>query len=334
MLKLPHIAFEITDKCNLNCVYCYNIWKMPNAVRTPFNSYKKAIQTLQLLFNQANVNSIAFTGGEPLMAERFNEVVLFAAMAGKRITLISNANLLKKNDLQKLISMGVSLFEFPMHSAQAVIHDKMTQISGSWEKSLSAIKTAVSLGAYVVPVIVLTKYNVVQLSETLSFINSLGCKRIMLNRYNIGGCGCDNPLEISATATEIRAAFAVANAKSAEIGLTVSSNVCSPVCLLNPKDYPQIAFGHCSFNPLQRPITLDTNGNIRLCNHSPVVAGNIYETDLEQILFSDYSEKWEVEVPQFCEKCAEWNICKGGCRAASEQMYNSLSHEDPILKIE
>ncbi|MDR3218745.1 MAG: hypothetical protein LBU22_07155 [Dysgonamonadaceae bacterium] len=172
---------------------------------------------------------------------------------------------------------GVGLFEFPVHSAQAEIHDRMAQRKGSWEKSVSSLKTVLQLGGYVVPVIVITKHNVNQISETLHFIHSLACKRIMLNRYNIGGKGCDHPLDISADANELRQAFATANALSDELGLRLTSNVCSPICLLNPKDYPNIGFGHCSFNVLRRPVTLDINGNIRLCNHSPVVAGNIYE---------------------------------------------------------
>jgi MoaA/NifB/PqqE/SkfB family radical SAM enzyme len=102
------------------------------------------------------------------------------------------------------------------------------------------------------------------------------------------------------------------------MGLRLTSNVCSPICLLNPKDYPNIGFGRCSFDVLRRPIALDINGNIRLCNHSPVVAGNIYEQSLADILYSDYAYSWEK--------------CKGGCRAASEQYSQTLSVEDPIIR--
>ena len=109
-------------------------------------------------------------------------------------------------------------------------------------------------------------------------------------------------------------------------------NLCTPVCLLNLADYPLIGFRHCSFNVLQRPITLDINGNIRLCNHSPVVAGNIYEKDLEEILYSDYANEWETLVPELCKPCSHWPVCKGGCRAASEQCFRTLSVEDPIIR--
>lgn len=330
-LALNHIAFEITSNCNLNCQYCYNIWKMPDANLHAFNSYKKSLKTLKKLFKIADIKNIAFTGGEPLMAERFLEIVLFCRMQGKSITIISNGTYGKQEDYQHLINMGVSLFEIPIHSPTAEIHDKMTQLPGSWQKSQDTIKYLTDNKAYVVPVIVLTKFNAPVLEETLEFIASLGLRRIMLNRYNIGGYGLKNPMDISLTNNELKSAFDIANAMSSRLNLVISSNVCTPQCVLNPADYPAIAFGNCSTNVLNRPLTLDIDGNMRLCNHSPVVAGNIYKQDLSEILFSDYTEKWETEVPDFCNNCNLWQKCLGGCRAASEQMGNGLKKEDPII---
>ena len=332
MINLPHIAFEVTDRCNLDCVYCYNIWKMNGAKHTPFDSYRKATATLQELFKQADIKSVVFTGGEPFLAERFLETVLFCRLADKRVTIISNGTKGKPSDYKQLIKMGVSLFELPVHSAQAEIHNKMVQLKGSWEKSVASIKTILELGGYVVPVVVITKHNVNLLGETLDFIASLGCRRVMLNRYNIGGKGCTNPMEISATADELRNAFAIADKKAAQENFRLTANVCSPICLLNPADYPHIGFGHCSFDVLRRPLTLDINGNIRLCNHSPIVAGNIFEQNLTDILYSDYTDSWENPIPEFCVSCAKWEKCKGGCRAASEQCFGNLAVEDPIIK--
>ncbi len=331
MLNLQHIAFETTDRCNLDCVYCYNIWKTDAVERVPFNSYTKAIETLKKLFSVANIQYVAFTGGEPFLSERFAEVILFCRIEGKQVTLISNGTQGKAKDYKQLIKLGVGLFEFPIHSAQADIHDHMVQVPGSWQKSVTSTREVLQLGGSVVPVVVITKHNVNQLGETLEFINSLGCKRIMLNRYNIGGKGCANPMEVSATAAELRSAFAVANDKAMELDLCLTANVCSPICLLNPADYPLIGFGHCSFDVLKRPITLDINGNIRLCNHSPVVVGNIYQKELDEILYSDYTTQWETSVPDLCKPCSQWSLCKGGCRAASEQCFGTLAKEDPII---
>lgn len=333
MLKLKFIAFEITDSCNLDCVFCYNIWKTNKVKRVPFNSYQKAINTLEKLFNVADIQQITFTGGEPFLSERFNEVVLYCIMAGKQVSIISNGTQVNLKKYKELIKLGVKLFEFPIHSLQPQIHDKMVELEGSWRKSLESIQTVLSLGGKVVPVIVLTKHNINQIGETLDFIASLGCNRVMLNRYNIGGKGCENPLGISASAEELHIAFYIANGKANDLNLKITANVCTPICLLNPSDYPSIGFGHCSFDVLARPITLDINGNIRLCNHSPKVAGNIYETELSKILYSDYTTQWETSIPEFCKSCSQWSVCKGGCRAASEQCSGRLDIEDPIIRV-
>lgn len=306
---------------------------MPDSELKSYNSYKQALKTLKKLFKIADIKNIAFTGGEPLMAERFLEIVLYCRMQGKSITIISNGTYGKQEDYHHLINMGVGLFEIPIHSPTAEIHDKMTQLPGSWQKSQDAIRYIIDNEAYVVPVIVLTKFNAAVLEETLAYIASLGLKRIMLNRYNIGGYGLKKPMDISLSQNELKSAFDVANAMSSKLKLVISSNVCTPQCVLNPADYPAIAFGNCSTNVLNRPLTLDIEGNMRLCNHSPVVAGNIYKQDLSEILFSDYSEKWETNIPEYCSKCDLWQKCLGGCRAASEQMGNGLLKEDPIIAL-
>lgn len=330
-LKLPNIAFELTDKCNLACRYCYNVWKIPGAERNSFDSYEKAIKALTHIFSQADVRNVTLTGGEPFVAQRIKEIALFCRMEGKTVTLISNGFKGTEADYKSLIAMGVTLFEFPIHSADEAIHDHITQVKGSWKKSIASIRSVQSLKGYPVPVIVLTKYNVEVLGETLDFIDALGLRRIMMNRYNIGGCGTADPASVSATHRQLKKAFAIANTKSEELQLVISSNVCSPDCLIDPTNYPNIMFGHCSDNVLQKPITLDINGNIRLCNHSPVVAGNIYEQDIKDILYSPYANSWNEIVPDFCVDCDRWSICRGGCRAASEQCGLGLGHADPIL---
>ena len=81
----------------------------------------------------------------------------------------------------------------------------------------------------------------------------------------------------------------------------------------------------------RKPITVDINGNVRVCNHSPVIAGNIYEKPLYEILHSDYVESWNNIIPEICKNCNWWEKCRGGCRAASEQIGTGLAEADPVV---
>ena len=87
---LPYIIFETNTLCNLDCLYCYNIWKRPGESIIHSATYKSAIRTLKKLFASASVNSITFTGGEPLLTERFSELVLFCKLKKASVNVITN----------------------------------------------------------------------------------------------------------------------------------------------------------------------------------------------------------------------------------------------------
>lgn len=329
--SFPFIVFETTTKCNLNCRYCYNIWKRPGVNDIPKNSYKQAIKTLRRFFKIADVEQVTFTGGEPFLSERFSELVLFVRMKKKQAAIISNGNAAKKEDYKIMTDLGAGLFEFPVHSYQENIHDYLTQVEGSWKKVIQSIKEVQELKGNIVAVIVITKANFGHIDKTLVFIKELGLNRVMLNRYNIGGTGIKNIKELITTKEELNHAYFLANRTTKGLALTVSSNVCTPLCLINPEDYKNIHFTSCSSGVLNKPLTLDIEGNMRICNHSPVVLGNIYKNSIADIMNNPYIRQWRDIVPGYCSSCKIFDRCLGGCRAASEQMGFNLEQVDPVL---
>lgn len=328
-MSKQNIIFEVTTDCNLSCSYCYNHWKRGEPYER-LNSYKKALKVLKHLFKSTSISQVTFTGGEPFLSERFIELVLFCKLHEKEVSIITNGNGGKFSDYQTLLSLGVRLFQIPFLSAESEIHDTLTHVHGSWDNVLTSITDILSLGGFVVPVIVLTRINHKALRQTLTFLHDLGLKRIMLNRYNIGGRGTKEDT-MSLSKTEINEAFKIANECAQALSLSITSNVCSPHCYINPRLYPLIGFGNCSPDVSLRPITINILGDVRLCNHSPVVAGNIFKDSFQQILHSAYPKQWAEIIPDYCATCELYTLCMGGCRAASEQMGLTLSHPDPII---
>ena len=330
-IKIPNISFEVTADCNLNCMYCYNHWKLADNKIYECGNYGLSKKTLTKLFKVADVKHITFTGGEPLIAERFPELVLYARMKGAQVTVISNGTYPNFSYYKQLVDLGVSLFELPIHSYKSDSHDYVTQHIGSWNKSIKNINQLLSINAGVVAVIVLTKVNCADINNTLKLIHSIGIKRVMINRVNIGGMVTENFKALLMSSSELKNAFKEAMIISKELKLSVTSNVCTPICILNPKDYKGIRFTSCSFDMTKRPITVDYKGNVRFCNHSPVVIGSIFSDKMEDIFSSKKVKQWQNIVPEFCNDCKAYNICKAGCRAASEQMGLFLNNPDPII---
>jgi radical SAM protein with 4Fe4S-binding SPASM domain len=115
--------------------------------------------------------------------------------------------------------------------------------------------------------------------------------------------------------------------------MRISSGVCTPRCLLDIDCYQHIRFGSCNPDLDKRPITLDLEGNLRYCNHSPVHFANIFRARSEDIAASSYLAQWRDERPEPCMECALWERCHAGCRAASEQLGLGLNCVDPALTL-
>lgn len=330
---IPQIAFEITTQCNYNCLFCYNIWKSSNVENVLFNgSYKKARKTLNQLFKIANVRNITFMGGEPMLFENIVDLIDFCCKKNKIVSIISNGSFVNKVDYKKLIDLGVDFFEFPFFSVKPEIHDELTQVKGSWENSLKSIEYILANNGKLIPIVVITKKNCSEIDKTIEFLANKGIRQIFINRFNIGGAGINLVEELLPSITELKETLMKINIVARSNNISIISTVSIPQCIINPAEYPGIEFSYCPTNVLNRPLTLDINGNLRICNHSPTVIGNIFNNQIEELLTSDYVNSWTEIIPVYCSDCNKFERCMAGCRAASEQIGLSIKNEDPIIK--
>ncbi len=328
--SIPHIAFEITKECNLECKYCYNPWRRYKT-KIPKYSFSKAKKTLKQIFRKFNFKYLSFTGGEPFLADGLCELVLYSRMHNKNTLMISNGTAGTKKKYDHLYNFGVSMFEFPLLSYRETIHDSLTCRPGSFIKSRDSITYLINKNIPVVAVFVITKINHKDLQKTLKLANELGVKRFMLARFNIGGRGIQYAKELLLSKDELNRVFYNANQFSSNIDMKITSNVCVPHCIIEPRDYPNLQISSCPPHAEKRPITIDFEGNVRMCNHSPIPMGNIFSDNIIDMFDSSYTKNWENVQPEFCTECKKWEKCRGGCRAASEQLGYSLEVPDPIL---
>ncbi len=332
-IDLPFIIFESTSKCNLSCLYCYNHWKRENEKNPELNSFNMAIKTLKRLYSIAYPQNITISGGEPLLAERVNEIVLFCRMKKSNVSIITNGTIVEKSSYDQLINLGVNLFELPLHSYKKEEHNKMTNSKDSFDKTVETINYLISKGVNVVVVIIITKINYKSLEETLNYCLKIGIKKIMLNRFNIGGNGIKFYKELLLTKEELNSTFKIADNFAKKKPVFITSNVCTPYCIIEPEKFKNIFFTKCAVNSSNKALTLDIAGNIRICNHSPFILGNIFKQSLQNILKNEYINEWINYKPEECQNCKEYDQCLGGCRAASEQFYGSNKYIDPVVKL-
>ena len=274
-MRIDNLVFELTGACNQCCRFCYNYWRDGSAP-IPAPDPKLAGKTLRKLLSQTSVGILSFSGGEPLLLPNVHDLVLKARFKGCKVNVLTNGTLLTDASLDNFLTLGVGAIQIPLLSADPAIHNYLTSLPSSWEKALDALRRAGKAGVGVA-VLVVTKKNATGVAETLSLIKDCGVRTVMVNRFNIGGNGIKNVKELVPDRNTLKEAFASIEAFAAENypNMRFVSGVCTPLCLLDTVRYPHIRFTKCSTDLTGRPVTVNYNGDVRFCNHSPKVLGNI-----------------------------------------------------------
>jgi radical SAM protein with 4Fe4S-binding SPASM domain len=330
-IDIGHVVFEVTRQCNYRCRFCYNHWKANGYEYDETQTYRQTLKTLNKLFSQANIHHLAFTGGEPLLQKRLPELILKAKLNQCKATLLTNGSLLSPDTINNLKTVQIDGVQIPILSHQQEVHDYMTQSPGSWQKSVKVIQNLNEKKVPVTAIMVVTALNLEDIEPTFSFIKSLNCGRILLNRFNIGGLGLKNQDELWLDSNKVKRLFYVADQAAFRYGLEVSSGVCTPLCMVDPANYKHIRFSYCNSQLTHRPVTVDYKGNVRFCNHSPIDLGNIFNQTLDQIAQDKNNSAIFAETPEMCKGCSKLALCNGGCRAAAQQTGKGFNHPDPVL---
>lgn len=131
------IQVEITGKCNERCIHCYipNSFK-DHGMHMPIASFKKLVDE----FVEMGGLYITLTGGEALMHEDFIDMLRYCRQKDLQITVLSNLIALTDDIVEAMKEVSVNMVNVSLYSIDPTIHDSITKVSGSCEKTMRAIE--------------------------------------------------------------------------------------------------------------------------------------------------------------------------------------------------
>ena len=135
--SITHIELEISNPCNERCLHCY---RGCNSTRKGFLS---AAQTKNVLKQAKNlgVKSVTITGGEALLNPEWREIVEIADDLDYQTLLFTNGSLLNEKDMDFLSNVkNLKEVQISLYSMEESVHDSITGLKGSCEKTKNAIK--------------------------------------------------------------------------------------------------------------------------------------------------------------------------------------------------
>lgn len=137
-------TLELTLKCNLRCVHCYNFDRaIPYAKAKRENELTlPEIKDLIDELAEAGTISLGLSGGEPLIHPDIFEIISYAREKRLSVRLKTNAIFLTEEKAKKLADLHLSGIDVSVYGACAETHDAFTKQKGSFEKTWSGIRMA------------------------------------------------------------------------------------------------------------------------------------------------------------------------------------------------
>lgn len=333
---LHSIIFEVTQRCNHACLHCYNVWQ-PDTPEWPCSYPRGELdteQTLRLIdkaLDETRCPHVTLTGGEPLLRPDLPLLVEHLTRRGVGVTLISNGRLLAEPTVIDLLERGVGLFELPLLARTREVHDGLSASPGAFDAVLAAMARIRYHGGQFVAVFVATRRNITELYEMCKLAFAFGARGLMLNRFNPGGRGRRFVDELLPTVDEMRQALDVAQRAVDEFHFPISCSIPIQPCLIDHAAYPRLGFGFCAAGTERAYYTLDPLGYLRPCNHTPTILGNLFEAPFAELIAPQRLRPFVEAIPDVCVDCIRRLECLGGCKAAAQVCYGSLSAPDPFL---
>jgi radical SAM protein with 4Fe4S-binding SPASM domain len=162
------VHLDITYRCNERCVHCYLDHEDRGELTTA------EIRNLLGQLASAGVFFLTLSGGEILLRKDFFEILEHARKLRFCVKLKSNAILIREPQAQRIRSLGVESIQVSIYSHRPEIHDSITKIQGSFERSVSAIRFLTARGIKVIIANVLMVQNKRDYAEVRKMAIELG----------------------------------------------------------------------------------------------------------------------------------------------------------------
>lgn len=274
-------GLDITNKCNLKCLHCYNRSGQDlNRQELTDEEVLKFIDQLCKL----KIFSFCFCGGETLL--RYDLIIEATKRLSKtcpNINIVTNGLLLTKEKILELKKAGIGSIQISLDGACSKTHDYMRGVDGAFKKSFEAVELVSSLGFPINIAFCPTNFNIHEfpkLVEKLLEIKYVGL--IRTQPFMTLGRGSLNKIE--PTEDEYRNLVSYIRDLNLKVGKKL-------IEWGDPIDHI-IRFSTLNMNSLS--LNIQSDGNITISPYLPFSVGNIKKHSLEEYWKAGLGQIWRL----------------------------------------
>ncbi len=334
------IAWEITGRCNLNCIHC----RSASSVSSDEGNFtlEKARWLIDEIISFCSP-SVVLTGGEPLLRPDVFDIAKYGTEKGLRMCMATNGTLVTTDVCQKIKDSGIKIVSLSLDGSTSEIHDDFRKQPGAFEATVKAAKLFKEQGIEFLVNSSFTKRNIHDVENIYELAKSLGATAWYLFMIVPVGRG-KNVLSELIDADQYEEVLRWHyNLEKHEKEMLVRPT-CAPHYYrifsqmareegesLERRSLKFSTGGAKGCVAAQFIAFIDCHGEVKPCSYFPLSAGNVFKEGFKEIW---YNSKLFNELRDFksykgkCGVCEYLHIC-GGCRARAYAYYGDYLAEEP-----
>lgn len=334
--RIPRLDFELTPGCDHACAHCYNVWTADDGDPQAGYDAKGQLRTPELLammtkaVRQTGARHLTLTGGEPLLRKDALDVVDHACALAETVTLITNGSHVGPDVAHRLAAAKVTSVQLTLLAGDRDTHDRLKG-AVCFDDTVRAAVELREAGVHVQVCFVAMHENAKLFADVMELCFVLGVRSISYNRMSPTGGAIHHVARLMPTIEQIEDNLDVAERLGRAWGIHVATAMPIPPCLIRLSRYQWVKFGFCGTGTGSPNIVIDAAGNVRSCNLSSGILGNLVRQDWAEIHANPYQQTFKRNVPAMCKGCAYERSCQGGCKESAFATFGDHAHPEPLI---
>lgn len=310
--RLKELYVEVTSTCSLNCKHCSSLSSPSKNDNMDLLQLKKAIEGAYSL----GMHELSISGGEPFLYKDLFHLVKYAKTKNIKVKLYSCGIFKKDKDissipmtyLKELKSLGIDMIIFSLYGSIPSTHEFMTNVGGSFEKTIKTIEKVNDIGINQEIHFVPTSKNFRELPQMIELAEYLKASQISLLRLVPQGRCLENR-ELLLSAEDI-IEFKDITSKIKSEKVKVRKGAPFRTLFLHESSYCSAGVNKLYINALGYVFPCEAFKFMNL-------QSNIYNNEIEYIWNSDslLNKLRNINYNRIitCRNCPNLENCQGGC---------------------
>ena len=319
---------EVTYRCPLHCVFCYNPVDFAKTERTDELSTTDWLRVLREARALGAVQC-GFSGGEPLMRDDLEELIAEAHRLGYYTNLLTSGVGLTKERATALKAAGLDHVQLSFQDSTRELNDFLSHTK-TFQLKQEVGETIKALGWPMVMNVVIHRLNIDHIDRIIAMADALGAEYLELANSQYYSWAHLNRDHLLPTSEQIRRAEAVTDAWRAKVADRMKLFFVAP-------DYHEGKPKKCMNGWGNVFLTVTPDGTALPCHTAKMLPGlafpNVREHDVRHIWFdSEGFNRYRGTgwMKGACVTCPDKEKDLGGCRCQAFLLAGDPAATDPV----